>query len=141
MQPEHETFLVALGSAVVAEDFSAAHNMLADWLQHSITADDLRTRIVAKLRELADEWGFDETRCPKQCEVDEGDMSLAELRSEFPDLPPEVTDENFRQWASIQFLPGDDEKVELDAYFDWWLLLVEVEGRTAVGHFVIEDPD
>jgi hypothetical protein len=54
-------------------------------------------------------------------------------------IPAEVTAENFRQWMSVQFLA--DDSVEIDAWFDMWLAVVEVDGRNAIGYFELEDPD
>jgi hypothetical protein len=43
----------------------------------------------------------------------------------------------------IQFMPNHEEQDELgiDAWLDWWMILVEVEGAYRIGFFEIEDPD
>ena len=43
----------------------------------------------------------------------------------------------------IQFQPSEAEQDELgiDAWLDWWMMLVDVEGELRIGYFEIEDPD
>ena len=56
-------------------------------------------------------------------------------------LPPEITEENFRKWMVIQFTPAPEDELDVDAWFDWWMMLVEVGGEYRIGYFEIEDPD
>jgi hypothetical protein len=138
--PEFGTFLDRLGRAVVAGEFAVAYAMLAGWLQKSMTLDDFQSQIVEQCREIADIWDLSQTASPERFEVSQGDMSLDQLEQDSMDLPQEVTYDNFRGWACIQFQPDGEEDPEF-GYFDWWLLVVEVDGELRVGYFQIEDPD
>ena len=106
MQSHQQSFLEGFGNAVVGQDFHTAHGMLAQWIQDSITSDGLRSRIVERLREMADEWDLDKVHFPRQYEVDEGDMSLDELRSEGSEIPPQVTEENTRYGRHCSLCPA-----------------------------------
>jgi hypothetical protein len=140
-ESDWEAFLNGLGTAVVQRDFSGAHGMLTEWLQESVTADELRNQIGKKLGEISEAVGLEETGYPKRYEIGEGDITVEELREEFEEMPQEVTDENFRQWVVLNFLPGEDEDAGVDAWLGWWLLLVDCDGELKVGFYQIEDPD
>ena len=144
MDPVHQQFAEELGAAVLARDFDAAHAMLAPWLQRETTPAGLRETIEARLREMMEYAGCDELTYPVGFDVDGNSSTVDDLRKERSWAPPrpipaEVTPENFRKWACIQFLADDD--VDIDAWFDLWMIMVEVDGRYGVGYFELEDPD
>jgi hypothetical protein len=105
---------------------------------------DLQELVEARLREMMEYAGCDELTYPVAYEVDGNICTLEDLQepsSYAPPrpIPPDVTPENFRKWACIQFLA--DEEVDIDAWFDLWAILVEADGRYGVGYFELEDPD
>jgi hypothetical protein len=36
---------------------------------------------------------------------------------------------------------GEDAELDVDAWFDFWMALVEIEGEYKIGYFEFEDPD
>lgn len=144
MEPSHRSFGEAIGAAIIAGDYDTLHSYLAPWLQETFTPAALRTVIEDRLREMMEYAECDELTYPVEADVDGNTSTIEDLRrapSYRParDIPAEVTAENFRQWMSVQFLA--DDSVEIDAWFDMWLAVVEVDGRDAIGYFELEDPD
>jgi hypothetical protein len=43
----------------------------------------------------------------------------------------------------IQLMPTEEEALELDidAYLDFWMIVVKIEGAYKVGYFEIQEPD
>ncbi len=143
MKKEYKTFARQFAASIIARDYLSAHSMFAPWLQREVSPSKLQEMIEAYLRELAEVWERDEMVYPADCRIDSNPCSLQYLRSDFTagdmSVPDEVTDENFRQWLCIEFLPDADE--EFDACFDFWMGLVEIDGQHRVGFFDIADAD
>ena len=144
MEDAHREFAGRFGDAILARDYEAAHALLAPWLRRELTPEGLREVIEARLREMMEYAGCDELTYPVGYDVDGNSSTVDDLREERSWAPPrpipdEVTAENFRKWACIQFLADDD--VDIDAWFDLWMIMVESDGRYGVGYFELEDPD
>ena len=148
MEEAYKAFGQAFGRAIVAKDFTAAHGMLAPWLQREITPAALQQEIegeCAEFRELY-ELPEDTPLYPADFTMDGNSSTMEDLKAEPSyrqgrSIPPEVTTENFRKWMVIEFLPDPEEEMEFDAYFDWWMIVVDVDGQQKVGYYEIEDPD
>lgn len=148
MQEEVKAFGQALGRAIVGRDFAAAHGMLAPWLQNNMTPADLQQQIEGECAEFMAlyELSEDTPLYPADFTLDGNSCTLEDLKAEPSyregrSIPPEVTTENFRKWMVIEFLPDPEEEREFDAYFDWWMIAVDVIGQLKVGYYEIEDPD
>ena len=147
MKEEYRDFAARFARAVIDGNFTAAHALFAPWLQRAVSTDALRQAIEEKLRELNEEWDVDALIYPSDFSVSGNSSTLQSLREECDWRPPRpiapaVTDENFRQWMFVQFLPDeDDERIEFDAWFDCWFILVETEGEPRIGYFELEDVD
>jgi hypothetical protein len=146
LKKSHRDFAGRFARAIIAKDYAAAHRMLAPWLQRSLTPARLAEVIEAEVKEIADinEIGADVH--PKTYQIDSNICTLEDLKgfrsyAEDRIIAPEVTDENFRKWMVIQFQPSEDEELDVDAYLDWWMILVEQDGEYSIGYFEIEDPD
>jgi hypothetical protein len=144
MKQEHREFATRFADAIVAKDFDSAHGLLAPWLQREMSPADLQAVVEARLREMMEYAGTDELTYPVGYDVDGNSCTIADLReprSWAPPrpIPPEVTPENFRQWACLQFLA--DEGLDIDAWFDLWMIVVETDEGYGVGYFELEDPD
>jgi len=147
MKEEYKEFAERFARAVVDEDFGAAHKFFAPWLQTGISAADFRARVENWLGEMNEIWEIDELIFPDEFEIDGNSSVLSDLKEERDWHAPrqisgEVTDENFRQWMVIKFMPDEqDERVELDGWFDFWFILVETGGGLRIGYFELADVD
>ena len=56
MKKEYEEFAARFAGAIVAEDFEAAHNFFASWLQTEVSAADFRALVEKWLREMNEIW-------------------------------------------------------------------------------------
>lgn len=121
-----------LGQAIVNRDFGAAHACCAPWLRQELSPEDIEHMIDAVAEDLdypADHWS-----------ADEGLADLEDLREPDPYGPPsqrlarEITDDNFRGWISIQFVPADEHHDEQNVCFDLWLVAVEDDGELYAGY-------
>ena len=144
MDPSHRALGEAIAANVIARDYDTLHGSLAPWLQASTTPDSLREAIEARLTEMMEVAECDELTYPVGAVVDGNMCTIDDLRkapSYGPAkvIPAEVTPDNFRKWMSVQFLA--DDEVEIDAWFDMWIAVVDVDGRPAIGYFELEDPD
>jgi len=147
MNKEYAEFAARFAASIVGADFAAAHGFFAPWLRAEVSADELRAEIETRLREMNEIWEIDELIFPAEFRVDGNSSTLASLKENHGwraprRISPKVTDENFRQWMSIEFLPDErDERVELDGWFDFWFILVETEGNLRIGFYELEDVD
>ena len=147
MKEEYEKFAAGFAQTIVDEDFDAAHKYFAPWLQNEISAADFRGTIEDWLREMNDVWEIDELIFPDEFAVSSNSSSLESLKEKESwraprNISDEVTAENFRQWMVIEFMPDEeDERVELDGWFDFWFALVETGGQLRIGYFEILDVD
>lgn len=137
-------------NAVIANDYGAAHAVLAPWLGRQVTPETLET-ILAK-QFLADSKAVDFV-------ISGNDSTLEELREhyeeyykgdatrtlasveEFGDWGPpsihidaHVTSENFRGWMSIDLTPELDDPSGLDYLLRLWLIVVDVGGAMQIGY-------
>lgn len=147
MKEEYENFAARFARAVIAEDFAAAHACLAPWLQKDLSPAGLRAVFEKELWSMNEVWEIAELIFPADFQVDGNQSTLADLKEdqdwrEPRKISPETTDENFRQWLSIEFLPDEqDERIEFDGWFDFWCVLVESNGELRIGFFEFADVD
>ncbi|HEX8891304.1 MAG TPA: hypothetical protein VF779_19305 [Pyrinomonadaceae bacterium] len=150
MEEAYKQFADAFAHSILRLDFSAAHKMLAPWLKDEITPERLRLFVETELKEVAAGFDLEEIIYPKAYHADGNSCSLDDLRSarsyitsrrSNESIPTEVTEENFRKWMVIQFTPAPEGELEMDAWFDFWMMLVEVGGEYRIGYFEFEDPD
>jgi hypothetical protein len=150
VEEAYQQFADAFADSIVRLDYSAAHKMLAPWLQDEITPERLRQFVETELKEVAAGFDLEEIIYPKAYQTDGNSSSLDDLRKDRSyvtsrrsneSVPAEVTAENFRKWMAIQFTPAPEDELDVDAWFDFWMMLVEVDGEYRIGYFEFEDPD
>src|SRR5262249_15907039 len=126
-------FSERFGAAVAAGDFVSAHGMLCATLRKKYTPKKLSALVAKESKHSgppeAFEYAANATTAPELRKGEGGS----------PRLPSPVSDENFRQWCCLQFLPAEDS--ESDACFDWWMAVMEEDGELKVGFFHILDAD
>ena len=114
-------------------------------------AEEFRDELDKEAEDMAHEWEMETTPYPSDFTVDWNPLAISELREHdspeyaygrpYKRIPDEITEANFRKWMVIQFLPDEDAGIEFDAFYDFWFMLVEIDGRFRVGYYKIEDPD
>lgn len=144
----YKDFAQAFAVNIIELDFVAAHRMLAPWLMNSITPEQLRRLIHKEVQEVAEANEIEGEYHPGSYEIDSNICTLQDLKEtpsyrDARQIAEQVNEENYRQWMVIQFQPTQQEQEELDidAWLDWWMIVVEVEGELRMGYFEIEDPD
>lgn len=144
---DYEEFARDFANSLVSQDFPRTHQFFAPWLQKEFSPVDFKNIVETNLQEMNEVWEIDEIIYPTDFSVSSNSCSLSDLKKlegwrgpkNFSD---ELTDDNFRRWMVIQFLPDeDDERIEFDAWFDFWFVLAEVNNELRIGYFEFEDPD
>ena len=147
MREEYTEFAEKFARTIVEEDFEAAHALFAPWLRAEISPAGFRAEIEKWLREMNEIWEIDELIFPDDFSVSHNSSTLESLKADPGWRAPRrisesVTDENFRGWMVIHFMPDEaDERVELDGWFDFWFILVETGGELRIGFFELADVD
>ena len=139
-------FAETFADAIVARDFDRASTLLAPWLRAQHTPERLAELIDAEVTATLEACELDAGPYPGTYTFGWNDIGLASLR-ELPSyeverkIPNEVTSENYRQWMKIEFQPLEEEELEVDAYFDLWMIVVTDGPGLAVGYFEMVDSD
>lgn len=148
LEKPYRQFAETFAAKIIDSDFVAAHEMLAPWLMRSVTPEQLRRLIQKEVQEVAEANELEGDLHPSSYEIDSNICTLRDLKAapsykEPRHIAEEINEENFRQWMVIQFQPSEQEQDELgiDAWLDWWMMLVDVQGELRIGFFEIEEPD
>lgn len=131
-----EESLRPVADAVLARepDHLAAH--VAPWLSH----ETLFAEIEALVSEMVEDWALDSDAWPTAAELDSNPCSFEDLLDLFDRRPdPAVNADNFLAWCSIRF--NADVDLELDAFADLRILLVDEGGKPKLGYFEVRYPD
>ena len=147
MEENVRSFGEELGRRVLARDWQAVHQMLAPWMQQSLTTDDVRAFFEDEYRRTLDENGVEGMHYPEYPDpgVDGNNfMNATALRepisfqgNKVRALAPEVTDENIRYWLELQLLCSDDqmERLGFDFFSETWMAVVEIRDGLRVGYW------
>ena len=148
LKPAYSDFAQLFANKIIESDFLAAHQMLAPWLMNSITPEQLRWLIQKEVQAVAEINELEGEYHPSSYELDSNSCTLQALKEELSyretrQIVKEINERNYRQWMVIQFQPTEQEQYDLgiDAWLDWWMLLVDVAGELKIGFFELEDPD
>jgi hypothetical protein len=144
----YEEFARAFATRVIESDFAAAHRMLAPWLAATIAPEQIQEMIKKEVEAVKEANELEGELHPTSYQIDYNSCTLQDLKEmrsyrEARKISEEINDRNFRQWMVVQFQPTEQEQDDLgiDAYLDWWMMLVHVGGEIKIGYFEIEDPD
>jgi hypothetical protein len=143
----YQAFAAEFASQIVAQDLNSAHQFLAPWLQKEISPDELKAAFEKELWRMNGYWDIEELIYPAGFSIGYNTCSLASLKEDEDWREPrkfstELTDENFRKWMVLQFLPAeDDPRTEMDGWFDFWFVVAEVNSELKIGFFEFEDVD
>ena len=127
----------AFAECVVAEDWIAAHDLMAPWLSDRWTAEAL---------EAAVHEARGETPPPHEWSLDVGLLEYEDLK--IPDgfgppsepFPSQLTKGRFRDWICIQFRPSEEQSEEYNACFDCWVATAEANGDLCIGYLEFTEP-
>jgi hypothetical protein len=140
-----------LGAAVIAADWDKVHSLFASWLRPSWPPDRIRSFFESDYAEALRAWEIDAPAQPTYCEVGgNGTTKPSDLRrpgSFRPghQVPPELTDQNFKYWMHLMLMPdegavAEDGKPLPDVLSQPWLFVTEENGKLCVG-FWCHNPD
>ena len=136
--------------AIIGRDYPAAHACFADWLKRQVSEERLQAAIERQLGEISEAAELDRIIYPEDFSLSGNSCTLEDVREDRSGLygiepvcevSPEMTEENFRHWMVIQFLPAEEAEIDVDAWMDFWTAVVEVDGQYLLGYFEIHDPD
>lgn len=142
-QENVEKFKESLANALVAKDPEALDVLLAPWVPVQDTIDALAAQVAS----LAEEWELDPSaHWPSVFQLDSNGMDFESYKNAVSDYPPltsipdQITADNYVGWHVIKF-ENDDDSLDIDAWTDAWLTVVEVAGSLYAGTIEFVDPD
>ncbi len=147
LKENYNNFAADFARTIITQDFAAAHQFLAPWLQLEMSTSDLQAKFEKELWSMNEVWEIDELIYPVDFSIDSNPSSLASLKAERDwsdsrNFSLQLSDENFRQWMVIEFLPDEnDPRTEMDGWFDFWMAVVEIENNLKIGYFEFLDVD
>jgi hypothetical protein len=148
LESAYQDFGQTFANLIIKSDYSAAYQMLAPWLQINITQEQLCWLIRQEIQAVAEANELEGEYQPTHYELDSNSCTLQNLKQDYSyriarQIADEITEQNYRQWMVIQFQPTEQQQYDLgiDAWLDWWMLLVDVDGELKIGFFEIEEPD
>lgn len=144
---DYEEFAKEFAVSLTTQNFSKTNQLFAPWLQNQFPPEVFKEIFESKLQEVNEIWEIDEIIYPSDFSISSNSCSLPDFKKPQSWRTPrnfseELTEHNFRKWMVIQFLPNeDDERIEFDAWFDFWFVVAEVNNDFKIGYFEFEDPD
>jgi hypothetical protein len=121
-------------AAIINSDLPRAYSLLAPWVQAQMPEGALLQSIQSMISEVATARQCPEPHWPIDYRLDVQNLSLTNLRGcGDRQIPEEVTPSNYRCWMAIQFVA--DEATGLDAWFDFWCLVVQLPEGYRIGYF------
>ena len=147
MDDDIRLFGQELGKAVIARDWSAVHALLAPWLRHRWSPEDVRRFFEDEYRQTLAANDIDELQYPEHPEpqVDGNAFTNATALREpisfaggkVRDVAPELTDANMRYWMSLQ-LPCSDAQMDtlgFDVFCETWVAVANTSEGLRVGYW------
>ncbi|MBV8757412.1 MAG: hypothetical protein JO257_09065 [Deltaproteobacteria bacterium] len=154
MDEAQRRVMTQFAQAIIEGNTTAAHRLLAPWLQRAVTPDELaavfeRGRIAdapapARIFDLGLSSAVDyatltEASGPHAslASYAHGDELDPEIGMEGPPcfaLDPALDDDNFRGWGVLDLGPPDGDECGLDFVLRLSIALAEVDGKLCIGH-------
>ena len=116
MEENVRSFGEDIGRRVLARDWQGVHQMLAPWMQQSLTSDGVCAFFEDEYRSTLQENGVEGLHYPEypEPEVDGNNfMNATTLRepisflgNKLRPVAAEVTDDNIRYWMKVQLMPA-----------------------------------
>ncbi len=158
LRPEYRRFAESFANALMESDYARGHAMFAPYLQVMVSPEQLEQYVEQELREMAEIWELETPLRPQAFTIDwnaaygihdlrdsdarqRNEPLIYGLRHPEVTFSHEITEDNFCAWVVIQFLPNENDGVDFNGYFDWWMVIVKDSGEYRVGYFEIHEPD
>lgn len=155
MEESSRVFLTHFASFIINKDYDSAYNCLSEGAKKQISKTELQAVVEKNFMEVNEEWDFSELIYPESFEIDYGshikfdyfkeqenkdNYALFRLSEKIPD---DITKDNYRYWANISFLASEKqvERLELDGWFDFWCILIQIDNEYKIGYFEIHELD
>ncbi len=128
--PSHE-IADAFAEMLIAEDWDAAHDLLAPWLSSRWTAESLARAVRAAVKDCSG---------PAVWELEISPLEYDDVREPYGNGPPsepfpsQLKRSRFRDWICIHFTPAEAERDDLAGCFDIWVATAEVNSDLWIGY-------
>jgi hypothetical protein len=135
------------GRRALARDWPGIHEMLAPWMQRSLTVDQVRAFFEDEYRSILQDNRIEGMHYPEYREPELGGnnfMNATKLREPISfqsdkvrAVAAEVTDENVRYWLKVQLLCSDEQMAQFgfDYFCEVWMSVVETSDGLRVGYW------
>ena len=152
-----ESFLTAFCTALLIKDYGRAETMLAPWLRSRLPAGGLKHVVRETLGDAPPPSEFsispltyDNPQSMRESVVDNADENgersledcdgtVAEMGAPSYAVPDELTSENFEGAYRLEFIPEEDLEDEEDFSFAFYVAVVNVGERQAIGYIEPSD--
>lgn len=128
--PSHE-IADAVAELLIAEDWDAAHDLMAPWLSTRWTAQSLERAVRAAVKNCAGPAIWSLEISPLEYDdllIPDGSGPPSEP------FPTQLKRSRFRDWICIHFTPADEDRDELVGCFDLWVATAEVNSDLCIGY-------
>lgn len=136
MNQQFQALLDQAGQAILDHRASSLQKICADWISEEESKNFLQT-LKNKELEIRETFSDMEIGAADSYEVEDNICTLAELRADGVQLPPEITEDNFLAWGCIVIYADGGEW----SLGDVWCAAVTEGTDCKIGYLVVEDPD
>jgi hypothetical protein len=136
-----------LGRKALRQDWAGVHALLAPWLQHAVTVDQVRAFFEDEYRRTLEDNGAKDLQFPAYPDPEVGGnnfLNATKLREPISwdndrvrPVPAVVTDGNMRYWMNLRLLASDEQMATLgfDTFSDTWIAVVATDQGLRVGYW------
>jgi len=147
MDDDIRRFGTELGHYALSRNWPGVHQMLAPWLQSTLTTDDVRCFFEGAYREILQANGIQDLHYPEYPEPEVGGNAFTNatelrkpisfLQDKVRPVPNELNDENFRYWLKLELLCSDEQMEVLgcDYLGEIWMAVVAIPEGLRVGYW------
>lgn len=147
MEERLQNFGMDLGRRAISRDWEGVRELLAPWLRAKLSASDVQAFFEDGYRDILSQNGIEEVHYPEYPDPDVGGNSFTNptelrkpisfLQGKVRQVPPELTDEDFRYWMKVQLQCSDDqmEKLGVDYLAEVWMAVVETPEGLRAGYW------
>ncbi|MDR9401935.1 MAG: hypothetical protein RI580_00705 [Halothece sp. Uz-M2-17] len=136
MNHQFQYLLNEVGQAILDDRSSSLYKNCADWISENEIKNFLQT-LKNKELEIRETFSDIEIGAADSYEVDDNICTLAELKADGVQLPPEVTENNFLAWGCLVIYADGGEW----SLGEVWCAAVTEGTDCKIGYLLVEDPD
>jgi len=147
MDDDVREFGEELGRKALARDWAAVHQMLAPWMQRSLSVEGVQAFFEDEYLNTLQGSGIEEMHYPEHPEPEVGGNGFTTATSlrepisfagnKIRPVAPEVTDDRMRYWMRMQLQCSDDQMSTLgfDFFCELWMAVVQTDEGLRVGYW------